>query len=170
MLGIWNWLIDPANSPAVGALGLIVGVVGFPLTLVQLWRTKRAAYAAKVAAENARVRMNSFNAMRECEHARSQARTVNDAIGREDWDDALVNYQQISVSLINLQQSNVRFDDEVVIDLTDGIQKIGNNCNVLERAIKTDPEKLSKGKQFAALRPIDNIIAKALFNLERLSS
>lgn len=170
MMDFWAWLFEPDNSPVVGAISLIIGVVGFPLTLIQLWRTKRAADAAKDAADNAKLRITSFSAMRECEHARTRARAVNDAIAAGNWEDALVKYQEVSVSFMHLCQSNVNFDPEVSKGLSDGIKTIDNNCSVLERALKSNRNNITKGKQFSALRPIDEAIAKTLFNLERLSS
>ena len=170
MWGLWHWATTSENAPIIGALGLLLAAVGFPLTLIQLWRTKRAADAATDAANSARLRMNSFGALRECENARAQAREVNDAIGRNDWDAALVNYQGLSTSLVQLKQCNVSFDSDVISALDRGIGVIDANCAVLERALRTDASRLTKGKQFSALRPLDAIIAKAMFNLERLSS
>lgn len=166
----WDWLFDPKNAATVSALGFVLAVVGFPITLIQLWRTKKSADSAKEAADSVALRINSFGAMRECEQARSQARRVNDAVAAGDWELALIKYQDVAVGLTHLAESNVTFDDGVAASLQEAIKRIDENCNVIERALKTDPNKISKGKQFSALRPIDTVIAKTMFNLERLSS
>jgi hypothetical protein len=114
--------------------------------------------------------MNSFSALRECELARTNARSVNDAIAAEDWDSVLVNYQAIARNLNDLLHCNINFDADVKVSLSEGIGIINHNCNVVERLRIDSPEKLTKGKQFTALRKIDPIISKTYFNLERLSS
>jgi hypothetical protein len=170
MIGLWGTFISPANSAVVGALGLLVALFGFPITIWQLIRTKKAAEAARHAADGATLRLNSFSALRECEMARAHLKAVNDAIAREDWDAALISYQEVSTSLNDLLQCNIAFDKDVSDYLSEGMVIIGNNCGVIEKALRADAKKLTKGKQFAALRSLDPIVSKARFNLERLSS
>lgn len=170
MLEPWRWLVDPVNAPAIGAMGFLLSLVGFPITIWQLIRTKRAAQAAKLAADNAKLRMNSFSALRECEMARVHSKSVSDSIANEDWEGVLIGYQHVARSLNDLLLSNVAFDQDVLNSLSKGLEVLENNCSVVERSLKTDPAKLTKGKQFSALRNIEPVISQALFNLERLTS
>jgi hypothetical protein len=170
MIWPWHWLVDPANGPTVSAVGLLISVVGFPITIVQLIRTRRAAVAAKDAADNATLRLNSFSALRECEAARLNANSINDAIAEQDWDKTLILYQQLSKNLSDLVHCNIDFDVAVTEELQTGVDIIEVNCKVIERLQLDAPDKLTRAKQFHALRKIDPRITKTFFNLERLSS
>lgn len=165
---MWDWLINPSNSAVVGAVGLIVSITGFATTLIQLSRTRKAAVAASNAASAATARFNSFNALRECEAAKQQAKKVNDAISEGRWELSLDQYQPLLKHISNLRQSNVELDADVHLCLEDAEQIITRNCLVIERAISNKAGSLTKGKQFAALRPIDAAIAKKYFNIERI--
>jgi len=113
--------------------------------------------------------MNSFSALRECELARTNSKNVSDAIEKEDWDSVLIRYQDVAKNLNELLHCNIRFDDEVRTALEAGLAIVAHNCGVLDKLRLDAPAKLTRGKQFSALRKLDPIMSKVHFNLERLS-
>lgn len=164
---MWEKLIASENGPTVSVIGLFLSLVGFAITLYQVFKTRRAAEAAQAAASATSTRFSAFNAMREYEIARQQVQRVNDAIAQEDWDAALVAYQPLLTSISNIKQCNAPFDEGVRVALQEGEERVARNCQTLEKSIK-GKANLTKGKQFSALRPIDAILAKTLFNIERI--
>lgn len=164
---MWAKMIAPENAPTVGLIGLILSLVGFAVTLYQVLKTRRAAESAQAAANATSARFSAFNAMREYEIARQQVQRVNDAIAQEDWDAVLVAYQPLLTSMSNIRQCNAPLDDGVREALQDGEDRVTRNCQTIEKAVQ-GKTNLTKGKQFSALRPIDAVLAKTLFNIERI--
>jgi hypothetical protein len=68
-----NWLsqvvddlADPKTAGVIGALGLILTVVGFVITIVQVRRSKTAAESAAEAVKTVRSQITHFDAAAEC--------------------------------------------------------------------------------------------------------
>ena len=169
------WL--PEQSPAwmnasnygVGIWGLLISIIGFGLTLWQLHITKQAAQAASEAADSARIRLNAFSALRECEAGKRQLDLINEAIQTERWTEIVGLAQPLASSLISLSGSNTSLDTEVVKAIETAMTDLDRNCEIIERAISIDPTKLSKAKQSSAFRKINYALTLVYFNIERLS-
>jgi len=166
---VWTWLIDPSRSSIIGVIGLSVSVVGFALTLWQLLATKKAAQAATEAAENARMRINTFSALRECEAAKRHAKLVNNAIKEAAWMEVIELSQPLIESITSLANSNADFDYDVRQSLSSAVSLIEKNCVIIDRLSSDRPNHLLKAKQFAAFRPVDQALSVAYFKLERNS-
>jgi hypothetical protein len=61
-----DWLARPKVAGAVGALGLVVTVVGFGFTLYQVRKSRTAAEAAEKSANQVRQTIEHFDAISEC--------------------------------------------------------------------------------------------------------
>lgn len=169
-LELFDNLLGPEWSPMVGLLSLILSALGFPITIWQLVRTRRAADAAKAASESARMRMNQVSALRVCEEARTHARNITKSISEENWPDVLLQYRYLSTSITDLLHGNTVLDEGVAKVLTSGIEVIDSNLNALDRAILSSRHSPSRGKEYTALHKLDVVITKALANIERIST
>lgn len=168
--GIWSVLQDPKALAIVSHLGFLLALIGFPITIWQLFRTKRSADAAQAAAEAARVRLTHLSALRGCEQARLHSRSITQAIASENWPGVLLSYRNLSETVTDLIESNVAFDEEVKSVLCTGLEIIERNMIALDRAVHSNKLSPTPGKELTALKKLDPILAKALSNLERLAS
>jgi len=170
-----RWLPDPnpawmnASNYGVGIWGLFISVVGFGLTLWQLYITKRAAQQALEAADSARIRLNAFSALRECEAGKRQFDLISEAIEGEKWEKIVALSQPLANSLLSLGGSNATLDPEVVQAIDRARSLIDRNCETIDKAVSLDRTRLSKAKQFTAFRPINHALTMVYFNIERLS-
>lgn len=57
-----NFISANKLGDVINLAGLVLGVVGFGITFFQLWRTKKAAIAARRAAEATKTRLRSLDA------------------------------------------------------------------------------------------------------------
>jgi hypothetical protein len=64
-----GFVAKPEVSGAVGALGLLLTIVGFGVTLVQLWRTRSAADAAARSARAVQEQVGRFDTIAACSSA-----------------------------------------------------------------------------------------------------
>jgi hypothetical protein len=166
---LWRLLTSEALAPTFGFLGFLLGAVGFPITIWQLLRTKKAAHSAEEAANNARVRLTSFSALRELELARSKAINIKEAVSRDDWSSVPMLYQELAHSLMQLSESDVAFEEDVRVGIHEAVAQCEANCAVVETTLASRPDRLQRGKQLSALRKVETPLARAATNLERLA-
>ena len=166
---MWGWLTNPERAPAVGVIGLALTLLGFGLTLWQLYVTKKAAQAASEAANSARIRLNAFSALRECEAGKRQLDLIHEAIKTENWLEIISLAQPLSSSLISLARSNTFLDEAVLSAIEEAYRILDKNCETIDRTLSLDATKLSRSKQFSAFRPIDKALTATYFNIERIS-
>jgi hypothetical protein len=166
----WSWIADPTHGGAVNAASLAMGAVGFPITLLQLWRTKKAALAAQEAANEAKVRFASFNALRECDRVKTECIALSETIKEEAWGDAVTRYNALADHIIDIQHSNLEVGDDFTGELGRAVTEIESNSLLIEKEIKADKGRLEKTKQLQELRKIYISINKAVSLLERQSA
>ena len=154
----------------MNAVSLIVAIIGFPLTLLQLWRTKKAAIAANIAAEEAKLRFDSFNALRECDRARADCSAISRAINAADWPDALLRYNALADRLTEIMHSNVALGDGFRADMRTTVDEIERVCGIIEVENRSTKNRLEKSKQLSELRKIYAVVRRLIVQLEGLSS
>lgn len=84
-LPIWIWLTAPDNAPTVGALGLIVSLFGFAITIWQLVRTRNALVAANDATSALRSKLAGQNAAIHATNAMSHLKESQRLVRADEW-------------------------------------------------------------------------------------
>lgn len=136
-------LFDPSNSAAVGAWGLVLGVVGIVLTLigfvisiVQIRRVKTAAVAARDAVGEVQIRIKRYDAAVDLAEAKASLQNARHYATLDAWPQFVTSYEIASEALqrVALQA------DPAEIQIVEAIKKakfrIARLCNSLEKHLE----------------------------------
>lgn len=99
-----QWLADTGTSDVLGFLGFVATVVGFAATLWNVKRSRRAAEAARDAAEEVRRRISTFETVRVLASAVAQLRTVQTDQRSGRLNGLSAKYGEIRSSLIGVRE------------------------------------------------------------------
>lgn len=117
---------ESRTAPFVGALGIVLGyyglalsVVGFALTWWQLARTRGAAEAAKLAVRKLKNDFASFDVLLELRTAKANAEECRRLLGTGAWAEALLGYQRLRASLLEISAVRMGVDDPTVSQMKD---------------------------------------------------
>lgn len=169
-MGWWDYFTSEQLAPVIGFLSFTFAAVGLPITFWQATQARFAAEGAQQAASEAKLRMNSFSAMREAEIARSSIQGISKAIEDADWHKVLSRYHDLAGSLTELSECNINFDEDVTKDLRESFAIVDANCATIEAHLSSKKEnELLVSKQKGALRPLYKLVVQVRFNLERLA-
>ncbi|NTS63638.1 hypothetical protein HRV97_00515 [Sphingomonas sp. HHU CXW] len=136
------WLFDPANSAAVGAYGLILGIIGLPLTLWGLYITFKQARLATTSADLAinavkefKARVSEQDTSRDISEALYALDITKRHIGNNAWRDALDSYEDARRAFIRINLANVPLANQSRIDLQKAINQMNAFCDKVEAAL-----------------------------------
>lgn len=107
-----NWLLEPNNSAAVGAISFVIGVFGTTLTLFGLFFTFReakragsAADQAQAAVENFKFRVTQHDAGRDVAEASYALEITRRHLNNCSWNDASDSYEDARRAIIRITMS-----------------------------------------------------------------
>jgi hypothetical protein len=153
------WLFDPHNSAAVGALGLIVGLVGFPLTVVGIWLTYRqardaetAAHAAERAASELQFRIERYSAYRDISEASVSIDAARRHLANAAWADASEMYELARRAVVRVHVAPVGLEDELRAQLRLMADHMAAFCDRVDSALGGKGTLPDATKVYAAIR------------------
>jgi hypothetical protein len=91
---------------ALGVAGLIISLIGFPITIAQLLRTTRATEAVNVAVSGLKNRMSAFDHASECLRAGKSLEHSVRLLQLRQWQDAAATLSEVQSALHRLSVSS----------------------------------------------------------------
>lgn len=112
-----RYLFDPANIVTVGGigaltgiLGLLIGIVGFAITLRQLYQVQTVAEGQRLAIASLKLRINELNIIEECGKAERALNELKSHLFRSDDDIPLSIFDAFASSLITIRDATANLD------------------------------------------------------------
>lgn len=99
-----DWLRRYGIGEIAGAFGFIATVIGFAVTLINVFRTRKAAEAAAIAASDAREHMHRFQTTVTLAQVIAGLDELKPLHRERKWDIAATRYGQLKRELINIRQ------------------------------------------------------------------
>jgi hypothetical protein len=108
----WGWLINPSNDPVISAIGFLLGVVGFAITLGgfavayrRLVKLEAASEAARVAVENFKLRVTYYDALRDVAGAQYALETARRHLDNPGWRHVYNCFEDARKSIVHVVPS-----------------------------------------------------------------
>lgn len=143
----WKWLVAPANALTVSAIGLILGAVGFAITLGgfflalrRIHKLETAAEAAQAAVEGFKLRVIQYDAANDAAEARYALQSTKRHLNNDGWRDVSDTYEDARRALARLLPSIIAQSDKLGSEVELVIIQIDKHCSNVERAVN-DPSK-----------------------------
>lgn len=147
-------LFAPENAAAVGAWGFIIGaasavlgIIGFGVTLYQVWKVKAAAQASNEAISNLRVRLSHLDLVQECARAESALHSIKEHLLNSATEVPLNIFDSLALSLVTINESPQTLPEHTRARLASAIESI----NKLSTAPKNGGRTVT-AKQMATVR------------------
>lgn len=144
-----GFLFDPDNAVAVGAWGLILTVVGFAITIVQLARTQGALTAANTATQQMRKRIAAQNLAINAANADARLKTAQRELRAGDWQAALDALENLREILVLIYRRPDHLDSASRAQLEPFLRDLQDFCDYIDRR---GPAGVSDAKRNAISR------------------
>jgi hypothetical protein len=114
------WLGSNNVGDAVGVLGLIITIVGFILTIINIKRTKKIAVEARNAADKAVGAVNLYNELSDISSAISGMEEIIRKIHDGNFESIINNIMDVKKRLVSIKSSgnNINEDQRKLIQKT----------------------------------------------------
>lgn len=136
-------MFDPSNSAAVGAWGLITGIVGifltligFAISIVQIRRAKTSADSAKEAVADVQVRVSRYDAAVDLAEAKASLQNARHYANLDAWPQFVASYEIASEALGRVALQVSVTEDNVIESIKKSRSRIGKVCNSIEKYLE----------------------------------
>jgi hypothetical protein len=129
------WLAASGTSDVLGFVGFVVTIVGFVATLWNVARSRRAAEAARDAADEVRRRISTFETVRVLASAVAQLRAVQTDQRSGRWDTLPGRYGEIRGALIGVRERTPTLSEDQRTVIQTAILVLARIEHELDRAL-----------------------------------
>jgi len=156
---MWAWLIDPGNGPLISAIGIVLTVLGFPLTLVGLYWTynqakaaTHAAAAAELAVKNFKMQIVRYDASKDLAFAMAALKNTLRHLDNESWETVVGSYDEAREAFIRILKNVSDLDEATLNNLSTISEQIRRFCDKVDRASGGKDSYPDKNKAKSAIR------------------
>lgn len=148
-------------------IGLIISVVGFWITLVQLGRTKKATAAVSEEVGKIQFAVSKYNAALETSRAESSLNAARKHVKNTEWDQANEALEAFSKALHTLRALHVPEIERHATELDGATAHAVRLCERLDAAGATGLARNETMKTLSTLREHDRLITSVRVGLDR---
>jgi len=171
---LFDWPYDASSTLLIqgrgywlAIIGLVISVVGFAITLIQLDRTKKATKAVADEIDKIQFAVSRYNAVAETSRAETSLDAARRHVRGSEWDLALQSLEAFSKALHTLRELRVREIEPHDANLQQAIVHINRLCERLDGAEAKGLPKNETPKTLSALRDHDMLITSVRVVLDR---
>lgn len=161
-------LFDPVNSAAVGAWGLILGLIGIFLTLAgfafSIWQIRQArtsADAAKDAVVAIQVRVSRYDAAVDLAEAKASLQNARHYANLDAWPQFVASYEIASEAMGRVVLQALVTEPAVGGALKKARARISRTCHAIEKYLEGAGPVPTKSELNKAIRGDMNIVQEA---------
>ena len=158
-MGAWGFLLS--------ALGLLVSIVGFSLTIWQLVRTASATRAAGAAVDRLKLRVATYDAIFEISRARSAIKETQSNARGSDWRRVVESYATTREALLRVRELSPHLDDKQRDKIDDVIEEINRFCDRVESSLQKGAIAFDVAKAIRAIRSHSDFVDRLRITMER---
>lgn len=170
----WNWAFNPSHAADVagwgfwlGALGLLLTVVGFAVTLRQLAKTKSAAEAAKSEVDRIQSSMKQYDSAHEVSRASYALGVARKHFKNEAWDDGADSYSDVRNSLISLKANIDDLDIDTIRSIDKSTLYVDKICERVDRGDFVNTGRDDVAKIISVMRQHDQLITSIKIHIQK---
>jgi hypothetical protein len=157
IVGWFNWAFEAGSTNLVagwgfwaGIVGLVLTIVGFGVTIVQLHKTRSAADAAKAEAKRLQQSIAKYDYVNEATRASTALVNARNYVKSGLWSFVPDSYETVRGSLEALKSETT--DANLIAKIEDVCRFIQNLCDRVERDIQNEVSTVSIAKTISVIR------------------
>jgi hypothetical protein len=171
-----SWIVapfDPANGGWVagwgfwfGLIGLLLTLIGFAITWVQLARAKSVAVAARDEAARIQLSLKRHDAVQEATRAKGALEAAKRHVRKQEWEDGGERLDEFRRHIISLRSSVPGLSDGLLSQIDSAVSYVSKLCARIDRA-SASGANIDFAKTVSVLRTHDEMIERVLDEVER---
>lgn len=130
-----DWLSLPKTAGSVGAFGLVLTIVGFVVTIIQVRRSKSAAQAATDATRALQRQINRFDAIAECSSAVQALQEIERLHRKGPLDELPERYHVVRAKLNQLRSISPQPGPEHLTNIQNAVSQLATLKEKAEKLI-----------------------------------
>lgn len=146
---------------------MILTLVGFGITLIQLSKAKGAATAVKEEVARIRDSLSKYDAAQDIAKASYALSATRRYLSNGSWQDVTDSYEDVRRGLVQVKSSGHVTDDDLLIKISTASEHIEKLCTRIERALEKPPVLIDVSKTRGMLRRHDELIATITSSIQR---
>jgi hypothetical protein len=139
-------------------IGLIVTLIGFGVTIVQLRRTKKVAEAIKSEAERIKLSLNTYDLAHGASRAQYALGTTRRHIRNGMWEDATETFEDFRRGLVALKANGAPLTDKQGSDIDAASKYILKLCLRIEQGAQRGNISIDVAKTLSIIRSHADLI------------
>jgi len=169
-----SWPFKPENNALVAGwgfwlaiAGLVLTLIGFAVTLVQLSKAKGAATAVEDEIKRIRESLSQYDAAQDIAKSSYALAATRRYLSNGAWQDVSDSYEDVRRGLVQVKGSGNLTDADLLTQIgaaSDYIQKL---CSRIERGLERPPVIIDASKTRAMLRKHDELISAITTSIQR---
>lgn len=124
------------------ALGMLIAIVGFGISIWQIRKTKTVAESARESAEQTRLRLDKNLAIADISAAIEVMEEIKRSQRRQDWNVALDRYGHLNRLLVKVRNEYPNLSDKAKTHLQSAINHTSINEGTIEKALANEQPAL----------------------------
>ncbi|BEU99063.1 hypothetical protein [Novosphingobium olei] len=149
-------------SALSGHAGLIIGIVGFAVTIYQIRAVKTATEAAQAAIHDLKIRIRHYDIIQDCTNAESFLKELKVSLDANNMRDCIRFLDDIATALINVSErwDDLENDRLIVEDCIGRVQMLSHAC-AKNQGIESTPKTLD------SIRDIHRTLVKIRMKIQK---
>lgn len=146
---------------------MVLTIVGFGISLIQLAKAKGAATAVKDEVERIRDSLSKYDAAQDIAKAGYALNATRRYLSNGSWQDVTDSYEDVRRGLVQVKGSGHVTDQELLLQISTASEHIEKLCARIERALEKPPVSIDVSKTRGMLRRHDELIAAITSSIQR---
>jgi len=141
-----EWITKNQIGDFASIFGVFISVVGFTVTIVNVWRSKSAADRAEYAAIEAQRSARLFSTVADTSKVISMMEEVKKLNRSKEWTVALDRYNEIKKILISIKSANPNLEEDSKQTIQSVLTQLSTLENLTEKILddRDDPESIAR--------------------------
>lgn len=150
----------------LGIVGLVIGVVGFAITIGQLRATKKVAEQVRDEIDRVRASVRAYDAYQETAKAQLALQSARKSLMRAEWDDLAVEYGAYLRAIHVIQELDISELAGFKEDIKKSIEYGKRLCERIEGSSNKSLINIHTGKTSSAIRDHEELLSSINVSLQ----
>jgi hypothetical protein len=170
---VWHWPFDPNNVQEAtgfgfwfGLISVLVGFIGFGLTLRQLRKTKNASEAAQLEVQRIRSSLGAYDGVQEASRAAYALSMTLTLVRNQMWKEAGDTYTDVRQSLMRIKTLD-KISEAQKYQIDEAVKYIASLCRRVDSQISKGKVNIDLAKTCSVLRQHGELVSDIQDSMRR---
>lgn len=141
MNDIIQYIVNNDLGDVASVVGIVITIIGFGVTLWQVYRSKSASLQAKESVEHFQKEVLKYKTVSDLSETISMVNEIKELNRQSEWKLLLHRYSDLKRRFIDIKQSNIEFTKFQNQNIQDMIFAIDDICDIVENIVNKNVQE-----------------------------